>query len=436
MDVARLGLEIDSKPVATANRELHALTGAAGQAAVAARQLAGASQMEAAGVNTATVAVRANTAAHHANNAAMKMAAMQRRNLIFQLNDIGVSLASGMNPLMVAVQQGSQIATIYEGGVVPALQATAAMAGRAAAAFWPIGLAIGAVVGVLAGLTYEINKTAEVQVGFFDVALAGWQLLSESIGALMAPVWTWFVDSMRWVWDQTAPVMKKIGNDIVSAFVAAYNVVTSGWQNLPTFMGALGKQAWNALLEGLSGDAITFTNPFTGEVNKLLSFDFTGFKAQLSPEEQGSWQSSVGSAFSQDWLGGGFGALSDRSQAIALAKTEVEALGGAAGAANNQVQALGNSLAGSAMAAQGEWGALRNTFSSFFTDIAKGLRTGGDLWQSFGSAAVTALDEIANRALTMAANGIFDAIFGSVFGGPSGDAGGVTMNLEIRSEAA
>ena len=32
---------------------------------------------------------------------------------MFQLNDVFVSLASGMNPLMVFVQQGSQIAQIY-----------------------------------------------------------------------------------------------------------------------------------------------------------------------------------------------------------------------------------------------------------------------------------------------------------------------------------
>lgn len=42
--------------------------------------------------------------------------AFQSRMLMFQLNDVFVSLASGMNPMMVFVQQGAQIQQIYEAG--------------------------------------------------------------------------------------------------------------------------------------------------------------------------------------------------------------------------------------------------------------------------------------------------------------------------------
>lgn len=80
----------------------------------------------------------AEAAAHHAtevavgrhNTVLMQQNAVMRQasaNLIFQLNDIGVSLTSGMNPLMVAIQQGSQIATIYgsgQGGLGAALKET------------------------------------------------------------------------------------------------------------------------------------------------------------------------------------------------------------------------------------------------------------------------------------------------------------------------
>ena len=66
-----------------------------------------------------------------------RLAAMQSRMLLFQLNDIGVSLAGGMSPLMVLVQQGSQITQMYagQGGVNAALRQTADLAqGRRRAA--------------------------------------------------------------------------------------------------------------------------------------------------------------------------------------------------------------------------------------------------------------------------------------------------------------
>ena len=55
--------------------------------------------------------------------------------LLFQLNDIGVSLAGGMSPLMVLVQQGSQITQMYagQGGVNAALRQTADLAKGAVA---------------------------------------------------------------------------------------------------------------------------------------------------------------------------------------------------------------------------------------------------------------------------------------------------------------
>lgn len=50
---------------------------------------------------------------------------MQAGNLAAQFNDIGVSLAGGMSPFLVALQQGTQINQVFgqiEGGVMPALR--------------------------------------------------------------------------------------------------------------------------------------------------------------------------------------------------------------------------------------------------------------------------------------------------------------------------
>ena len=62
----------------------------------------------------------------------------------------------------------------------------------------------------------------------------------------------------------------------------------------------------------------------------------------------------------------------------------------------------------------------RTAFGGFMSDFKRDLMSGTSLWESFGNAAGKALDSIADRALSMAANGIFDMIFGSLFGGFGG----------------
>lgn len=58
------------------------------------------------------------------------LAGHQMGNLVAQLNDVGVSLAGGQNPLLVLIQQGSQIqylASTVEGGFATLLKATTAL---------------------------------------------------------------------------------------------------------------------------------------------------------------------------------------------------------------------------------------------------------------------------------------------------------------------
>lgn len=58
----------------------------------------------------------------------------------------------------------------------------------------------------------------------------------------------------------------------------------------------------------------------------------------------------------------------------------------------------------------------KQIFSSFFGDLKSGIESGKGLWQSLGDAAVNALSSIANKALEMASNGIWDMIFNSIGG--------------------
>ena len=69
----------------------------------------------------------------------------------------------------------------------------------------------------------------------------------------------------------------------------------------------------------------------------------------------------------------------------------------------------------------------RTAFGGFMSDFKRDLMSGTSLWESFGNAAGKALDSIADRALSMAANGIFDMIFGSIMGGITGGLGGNSL---------
>ena len=62
----------------------------------------------------------------------------------------------------------------------------------------------------------------------------------------------------------------------------------------------------------------------------------------------------------------------------------------------------------------------KDTFRGFFSDLKGGIEEGKGLWESLGNAAANALQKIADKALSMAADGIFDMIFGALKGSLSG----------------
>ncbi len=79
----------------------------------------------------------------------------------------------------------------------------------------------------------------------------------------------------------------------------------------------------------------------------------------------------------------------------------------------------------------------KGVFSGFFGDLKSGIEDGKGLWQSLGDAAANALDTIANKALEMAASGIWDMLFNagmSAFGG-GGMMGGGSWNIPSGFQA-
>jgi hypothetical protein len=75
----------------------------------------------------------------------------------------------------------------------------------------------------------------------------------------------------------------------------------------------------------------------------------------------------------------------------------------------------------------------KSTLGSFFSTFKSELMAGTSLWDSFGQAAVNVLDNIANKAMEMASNNIWDMIFGAIGGNfLGGSAGAAPLQLGFQ----
>lgn len=436
-----------------------------------------------------------NSAAHVRNAAAMRMGASQRTNLLFQLQDIGVSVAGGMNPLMVATQQLPQIAMIWsgQGGLGRAFAETGKLAGEMVTKFWPVAAAVAAVATVFAAFTTEINRGQKQQVGFFDVVIAGWELLTEAIGRAIEPLVKWF----SWLWDQASPIIAHLGVYLIQTFDLAFRNIGTIFGSLPALLGDLTISTAQAVIDGVEGmlnGAIKLLNDFSAGARELLQF--LGIDVgKIGDVEFGTlankWKGAMGSLpgkFAEnlaavkntDYLGDlGTRArevanrpsdkelkkaaeeaerqrkayanltLSSRqfiadqqmqaqtlgmtTEAAARLRYEQELLNKAANDNVKLTPAMAAELKGLAaeMAAAEERTRLlteayefgKSTFGSFFSDLKTELLNGTSLWGAFATAGANALQSIADKALDMAANGIWDMIFGAVMGGLGGGFG-------------
>jgi hypothetical protein len=254
------------------------------------------------------------------------MAANQQRNLVFQLNDIGVSLAGGMNPLMVIAQQGSQIATIYgpdEGGLGRALQETGNLAVGLVTKFAPLLAVIGLGAGAIGGLAGEINKTSDVQVTFGDTALAVWQAFADGIYTLVEPALSSIGGWLGGLWDEVRPGLVALGNGIIGPFVGAFDAAKITWSAFPNVMGDIIIATVNNVIVGVESminEAIALVNDFKAKVGlagDIGAVEFGGVENPYEGATSGLAEGVVGAfsgAMNVDYLGGAFGAISGRAQ--------------------------------------------------------------------------------------------------------------------------
>ncbi|WP_299131230.1 phage tail tape measure C-terminal domain-containing protein [uncultured Amaricoccus sp.] len=328
-------------------------------------------------------AIRGRTTAIGGMARGSREAAWQQRMLFFQLNDIGVSLASGQSPLTVLVQQGSQITQMYAGagGVNAALRQTGGLvrglgsgllsAGRGIGALLsnPIGAGVAAAVALaaaaFAGLRHEINETADVQVGFGDTMLAVWQATRDGAWDMVKPTFdaiaTWAAPAFEAVssaasaaWDGIVTGVHLAGNAIIKGFQITAQTVIALWAAVPAAIGAAVVAGANAVLAGLE----MLINRVSGKLNEWIG-SINGVLGQL-PDWVGSprisqipaglnlgridnapaadlraqwaaYQNTIGGIVAGDPLGDVFGGISARAQANARRRAAAAASEDAAG---------------------------------------------------------------------------------------------------------
>jgi hypothetical protein len=396
-----------------------------------------------AAVTGETVALRANAVALQANAAAARMVAMQRQQMVFQLNDVIVSLASGMNPAMVAMQQGSQI---LQNGFGPAVKNLTGLVGGLVSKFWPLALAAGAIAAAVGGLTGAINENSSVQVSWGDTALAVFQTIGDGLYSLLKPaidgVSQWFADAFSAI----AQPAKDATNFIVGSFVGAVDTIKQYWGLLPVAIGSIVISVANGVLRGIAdlidkarvqinefiGTAKTALGPIFGAGIPLggignAPFNFKGLDNPYSEFLGKIGGDPMKAALGRDYVGELFGGIASRARGNALSRQDDDDDAKAAkakrfrqelSALDQQAQQLASTVAGS----------LRDAWSGFFSDLFKNTDKSVSFFDRLKDSAGRALTQIGDQLLKVGSGMAFDALFGTV-GSGKGKGSGILGNL-------
>lgn len=357
-----------------------------------------------------TAAANNNSAALVRNAASAKLAAFQQRNLVFQLNDVFVSLVSGMNPMMVAAQQGSQIATIYgpnEGGIGRAFKETGLLITKTLTRF-PLVTAAVATMGIgFAGLTYEINKSSKESVGFGDVLKATILVLRDRIYSLLKPaidaISPWFATA----WNAVRAGLKSSVNFVIKGWVGAATFIKTAWGNIPSAVGDVTYRAVNNTLKGITfllNEAVERMNRFIEfldaklpeklRIGQIGQFEFSGIDNPFAGAANDPL-AAARKAISGDPAGDLFADI--RSKAIALSK---------------EGQKAGKSLRNAGNQVRDAWGQAKSVVGGFLKELTGAVRAGDNFWGSFLNATMNALNRISDKLIDMAVDNLFSKAFG------------------------
>lgn len=205
-------------------------------------------------------------------------------NLGFQLQDIGVSLASGQNPLTVAIQQGAQIQGIAaQAGV--GLRGLAAGVGRLLAGYAPLAVAIGAITAGLKIMSTELSKSANLEAYSKSLGLTTKQIkqLDGDVVTITDTFKAFFTTLSQETgagagFDAFLTSATKTFKNIVAAAVDMFNMI--GALSSATAQSFL--VAWRSLPTGFRNIFIDIYNTVVGIVEALVNFTIAGVNQMIT----------------------------------------------------------------------------------------------------------------------------------------------------------
>jgi len=323
MDVAQLGIEVTSKGAPKATSDLQKLTNAAKMADSASDGLsastknAGAAASAAAGgFKQAASATKAYAAAANSN---VKRMGGSMSGLAAQFQDIGVTAAMGMNPMLIALQQGTQIAGQMEMAMQGGAKASSVFSAAFASLLSPVtlvsialtavaaaglqlvdwaGLAASALTGladvlqtiapyavgaaaalallsapaIIGGIISVIALLARLSVAAVSAGAA--MLAANPAGALVLGITAAvaaaniFRDELAQIFGRDIVADAKNGvNFIIGAFVGGFNAIKATWSALPGAIGDFVYSAANAVVVGTEA----MVNMVVAKIDELIA---------------------------------------------------------------------------------------------------------------------------------------------------------------------
>lgn len=241
-------------------------------------------------------------------------------NIAAQFQDIGVTAAAGMNPMIIALQQGTQLSAAMSGGlgnllrglrqvfsastlltigIVGLLAAGIQMVDWAEAGAWALNMLAD---GMDAAAPYAAYLGAALLIAFgpkllgavyaATVAIGTWLVGAVKAATLaviafsLANPWAAFIlgitavitamyvlnDTFGGVFSGILKWIKDAANFLIGSFVGAFNTIVRVWEQLPDALGDAAYTAANRVKKELN-DLFKIRDTETGKVRSLFNFE-------------------------------------------------------------------------------------------------------------------------------------------------------------------
>lgn len=397
-------------------------------------------------------------------------------NIAAQFQDIGVTAAMGMSPMMIALQQGTQLSEVLksmENPLIGLKEAFKSLLG-------PISLVtIGLTAALVVGIQYvDWAKTAQYSVGLladamlyvsknmetFSVILAGLSIVGvslavTSLGVSFTALGASIIVATKAIVAFTASLALRtialfanpigIASVAIVALAVAFSDATTTGEKFRFMLSFVYETANKvigsvaALSAGISGLMMTFKGMKFSDVKASMKDAFNAdylsnfskgletlsaktrnlFKTDLKTDEKNPWADLMGDAQQR------LRALGQERQSFYLYGEEA-AIAAARTDLFNQAQQKGinlsptmkTNLESTAVAigqqtweldkARTAFQATTSIATGFFTDIKNGLKEGAGLWETFGNAVENVLDRVLDMMIQIGVQMSVSGMFG------------------------